>query len=428
MANTAKTARRSSANAALGTSECDAYISMTDAAASTGVVICAPLISAAPSSAEAGAGAPGAAGRELTMTEEEVEMIAEMESINASANKLITDHLDRYVRRMGTDATYEGWIGVLHPENVSLDSRLLLEGSAHQRMWKERVSTREGAPSDFWQALAQLTSHRVRGVTEGLSAGLAPRPPPEPTGRGRGCSSTGQPQPSSAGRGDAAAAAPESATAACGDGDGGPLDGSDQRLRTLEQSCDEVARLRKLLLTRPTHLEQEEAAAAAAGGRPAESARPPPPSLDSRPTGLDALLRAIGGGGGSGGAVPGAAAPATARTLAAPTSSGGGGGGGGSGSTAVGVDEAFGDLFARQERRSTVAEAAVPPGYRPPHSPVDELVAGLWGSADSPSQSTPGNPFGGSPAAPGNPFGATRPTPSQNLGTGCGAAANPFDM
>ena len=357
------------------------------------------------------------------MTPEEVEMIAEMESINASANKLITDHLDKYVRRMGTDATYEGWIGVLHPENVSLDSRLLLEGSAHQRMWKERVSTSSGLPSDFWQALAQLTSHRVRGVTEGLSAGLAPRPPPEPTGRARGCSSsTGQSQPSSAGRGDAAAAAPESAATACGDGDGGPLDGSDMRLRTLEQSCDEVARLRKLLLARP----DAAAAAAAAGGRPAESARPPPPPLDSRPTGLDALLRAIGGGGG-GNAVPSAAAPAAARTLAAPTSSSG------SGSAVVGVDEAFGDLFARQERRSTVAEPAVPPGHRPPHSPVDELVAGLWGGAASPSQSTPCNPFGGSPAAPGNPFGETRPTPSQspNLGTGGGAtapAANPFDV
>jgi hypothetical protein len=362
------------------------------------------------------------------MTPEEVEMIAEMESINASANKLIADHLDRYVRRMGTDATYEGWIGVLHPENVSLDSRLLLDGSAHQRMWKERVSTREGAPSDFWQALAQLTSHRVRGVTEGLSAG--------PTGRARGCSSTGQPQPGSAGRGDTAAAAPESATAACGDGDGGPLDGSDMRLRTLEQSCDEVARLRKLLLTRPTPdaaaaavaaaaVAEAAAAAAAAGGRPAESARPPPPPLDSRPTGLDALLRAIGGG--SGGAMPSAVTPATARTLAAPTSSSG------SSSTVVGVDEAFGDLFARQERRSTVAEAAVLPGHRPPHSPVDELVVGLWGSAASPSQSTPGNPFGGSPAAPGNPFGATRPTPSQspNLGTGGWAAApaaNPFGV
>ena len=159
---------------------------LADASASTGAIICAPLISAAPSSAEAGAGTSSVSGRQVPMTPEEEEMVAEMESINASANKLIADHLDKYLRRMGTDATYEGWIGVLHPENVSLDSRLLLEGSAHQRMWKERVSSREGAPSShFWQALAQLTSHRVRGVTEGLSAGLAPRPPPaaapEPT-------------------------------------------------------------------------------------------------------------------------------------------------------------------------------------------------------------------------------------------------------
>ena len=371
----------------------------------SGAIICAPLISAAPASAEVGAGASSVSGREVPMTPEELEMVAEMESINASANKLIADHLDRYLRRMGTDATYEGWIGVLHPENVSLDSRLLLEGSAHQRMWKERVSTREGAPSShFWQALAQLTSHRVRGVTEGLSAGLAPRPPP--------------------------AAAPEPAAATCGDGDGGPLDGSDMRLRTVEQSCDEVARLRKLLLARPMP------EAAEAGDRAAESGRPPPPPLSSRPTGLDALLRAIGGGGGgsggASGAVPSAAAPATAGTLAAPTSGGGGASGGGGGSTVVGVEEAFGDLFARQERRSAIAEAAVPSQHRPPHSPVDELVAGLWGSAASPSPSQScGNPFGGSPVAPGNPFGATRPTPTQSLGTGGGAAApaaNPFDV
>lgn len=111
---------------------------------------------------------------------------------------------------------------------------------------------------------------------------------------------------------------------------------------------------------------------------------------------------------------------------------GGGASGGGGGSTVVGVEEAFGDLFARQERRSAIAEAAVPSQHRPPHSPVDELVAGLWGSAASPSPSQScGNPFGGSPVAPGNPFGATRPTPTQSLGTGGGAAApaaNPFDV
>ena len=354
-------------------------------------------------------------------------MIAEMESINASANKLITDHLDRYVRRMGTDATYEGWIGVLHPENVSLDSRLLLEGSAHQRMWKERVSTRDGTPSDFWQELGRLTSHRVRGVTEGLSAGLAHRPQPEATGRAQGC---GASQSSSArgsvGRGETApstdgeAAAPvatASESAAAGCGEGGPLDGSD--MRTLDQACGEVARLRRLVtqLARPR---SDAAAAAATGGRRPGSASPTP---------LDALLRAIGGGGAGrgGGAVPSAAAPATARTTPTPPSSS---------SVVVGVDEAFGDLFARQERRVTTAEAA-PSGRRgtdPTHSPVDELVAGLWGGTDARSQSMPGNPFGESAAAPGpgNPFGDDRPSPcsSPNLGTGgcAAAAANPFDV
>ena len=77
-------------------------------------------------------------------------MIAEMERLNASANKLIADHLDRYLRRNGADATYEGWIGVLHPENVSLDSRLMLESSAHKILWKERVTTVVSARWTTW--------------------------------------------------------------------------------------------------------------------------------------------------------------------------------------------------------------------------------------------------------------------------------------
>ena len=93
-------------------------------------------------------------------------------STTADANKLIADHLDRYLRRNGADATYEGWIGVLHPENVSLDSRLMLESSAHKILWKERVTTSQ-APSDFWQDFARLTSKRVRGVAEGELAGDA---------------------------------------------------------------------------------------------------------------------------------------------------------------------------------------------------------------------------------------------------------------
>ena len=48
---------------------------LADASASTGAIICAPLISAAPSSAEAGAGAPRSpGGREVPMTPEEEEM------------------------------------------------------------------------------------------------------------------------------------------------------------------------------------------------------------------------------------------------------------------------------------------------------------------------------------------------------------------
>ena len=89
-------------------------------------------------------------------------MIAEMQAVNDQANKLIADHLEHYVQRLGSDATYEGWIGILHPENVTLDARLSLPDSAHLRLWNERprATTADGEQT-FWQAVTGL----ARSVT-----------------------------------------------------------------------------------------------------------------------------------------------------------------------------------------------------------------------------------------------------------------------
>ena len=53
-----------------------------------------------------------------------------------------------------------------------------------------RMPQHGAAGGGFWQGLVALTSHRVRGVTEGFSAGLGPRPPPKPRGRARDCSTS----------------------------------------------------------------------------------------------------------------------------------------------------------------------------------------------------------------------------------------------
>jgi len=74
---------------------------LADASASTGAIICAPLISAAPSSAEAGAGASSVSGRDecARMTPEEVEMLAEMESTRRLITCLLSDLPDAELRR-----------------------------------------------------------------------------------------------------------------------------------------------------------------------------------------------------------------------------------------------------------------------------------------------------------------------------------------
>ena len=364
-----------------------------------------------------------------TPTAEELEMMAAMESINASAERLVADHLDAYIRRIGGDATFQGWIGVLHPENVTLDGRLLLPDSAHLRLWKEREGSL-GTASTFWQDFARVTG----GVARGVAASLTPRSAPPGT----------TPPPNA-----------EEAAAL-----GGPLDGSD--VQSLEAARAEVARLRSLLLS--------QTAAAAAGTSASASAPVSSSSLLGAGAGaaggagggaagaagggggrLDALLKLTGFGAAAASAAaepvapPAAtAAPTHTPTLAeqraalalctaplAPT---------------VSADDAFGELFARQERRGTVAAA---PPAAPPAAATAAATAATSSSSAAAAAASVGDLFGTPPGAssssrpaavaaaaaaavaaavPANPFGdaGDAPAPPPPPPPAAAAACNPF--
>ena len=66
-------------------------------------------------------------------------MMALVQAANDQAKRLVAESLDAYLGRNGASATYPGWVGTLHPENVTLDARLLLPDSTHLRLWNERT-------------------------------------------------------------------------------------------------------------------------------------------------------------------------------------------------------------------------------------------------------------------------------------------------
>lgn len=72
-------------------------------------------------------------------TSENAEAQQEAGQANAAAREMLRSHLEEYMAKHGTEATYEGWIGELHPENVDsegwIDPRLCLDGSEHRQIW-----------------------------------------------------------------------------------------------------------------------------------------------------------------------------------------------------------------------------------------------------------------------------------------------------
>ena len=341
-------------------------------------------------------------------TKEELEMMAEMESINASAERLVADHLDAYIRRNGGDATFEGWIGVLHPENVTLDGRLLLPDSAHLRLWKEREGSL-GTASTFWQDFARLTG----GMARGVAASLTPRSAAAP-----GSGGVEAPTPP-ANTAAAAAAAPSAAGTVAPAALGGPLDGSD--VLSLEEARAEVARLRSLLSQPRPAATVSTASAAASSSASGASA-----GAGAGGGRLDVLLRMTGFGGASPTSTTeeAVAGPTLAEQRAAlamrtaplaPT---------------VSADDAFGELFARQERRGTVAAAAAVAtptagGGGAAHAAAAS-VSDLFGTPPGASSSRPPPPPPASAAVPVNPFGDAGDSRAPPPAPPASAAFNPF--
>ena len=56
-------------------------------------------------------------------------------------------HLRDFKRANGPDANFKAWVATLHPENVTLDSRLWLEESEQLRMWRESGGVVHDRPS-----------------------------------------------------------------------------------------------------------------------------------------------------------------------------------------------------------------------------------------------------------------------------------------
>ena len=198
----------------------------------------------------------------LDTPSEVAEIMAAMQAANHEATRLVADNLDVYLRRNGTASTYEGWIGTLHPENVTLDSRLLLPGSTHLRLWKERELERGRAPaegSNFWKAVAGLargaTSRSARASAAAVNSPEEAVPVASVSGRPRKTSrdeTLEMPTDATLTSGTAAAELCNAGSARGAEAsltsELGPADASD--VETLEAARAEVSRLRALLAQR----------------------------------------------------------------------------------------------------------------------------------------------------------------------------------
>ena len=112
------------------------------------------------------------------MTAEDLEILAEMQQVNEQATRLISDHLDRYIKRIGSEATFEGWIGILHPENRTLDSRLTFPDSDHLRLWNEQEGVRAAAADSdggsFWKGVGSLANDVATRMSKKVAAKAKP--------------------------------------------------------------------------------------------------------------------------------------------------------------------------------------------------------------------------------------------------------------
>ena len=60
---------------------------------------------------------------------------------------MMRDHLAEFKRANGQQATFKGWIAMLHPENVMLDHGLDLSDNRWLAMWNEAQTAHEPEPA-----------------------------------------------------------------------------------------------------------------------------------------------------------------------------------------------------------------------------------------------------------------------------------------
>ena len=131
------------------------------------------------------------AEEEPAAEEEDPEAKQEAGQVNAAAREMLRSHLAEYMAKQGSAATYEGWIGELHPENVDadgwIDPRLCLDGSEHRQIWMARPATTseevsiptiddhgpEGEESSSSCPAEDVVGSLFNGMTAGTTLGFA---------------------------------------------------------------------------------------------------------------------------------------------------------------------------------------------------------------------------------------------------------------
>lgn len=74
------------------------------------------------------------------LTREEESQNRQVEVANKDARTLLAAHAASYMARHKEQATYEGWVALLHPENAHSDARLLQPGCEHRRIWEAAMA------------------------------------------------------------------------------------------------------------------------------------------------------------------------------------------------------------------------------------------------------------------------------------------------
>jgi len=72
--------------------------------------------------------------------------VAVREASEAACRDLLRSHLKDYVRANGPNSNFKAWIATLHPENVTLDSRMWMDESEQLQLWRELTGREPDRP------------------------------------------------------------------------------------------------------------------------------------------------------------------------------------------------------------------------------------------------------------------------------------------